>query len=303
MSELGRRIVSGIVLAAVVLASVWYGGSAFRVVVAVAAALIYYEWSNIVSAPRTSPAINVFGWSAVIAAAILLALGLGREAVLLAVAAGLAALVWEWAAGRRVWIGLGVLYAVLPAVALAAIRGETFAGLAAVLVVFSVVWATDIGAYFFGRSIGGAKLAPRISPSKTWSGAIGGTLAGVVAGTLVAFACGIGTSLWIPLFSLFLSFLSQIGDLFESWVKRCFGVKDSSHLIPGHGGIMDRVDGLVFAAFAAYLVAAVVMARTSAEGSALTSPGGIFAPVSASSSPGRVGNRKGELEERRTWNF
>ncbi len=117
------------------------------------------------------------------------------------------------------------------------------------------MWATDIFAYFVGRAVGGPKLAPHISPGKTWSGAIGGTAAAVIAAALVG--------LWLPqsstllgLLALALSVVSQAGDLFESWVKRRAGVKDSSHLIPGHGGVMDRVDGLVAAAVALYLIGA-----------------------------------------------
>ena len=153
------------------------------------------------------------------------------------------------------WLPGGIFYAGLTGIALAAIRDDDAVGLVAMLFVFAVVWGTDILAYFVGRAIGGPKLAPRISPGKTWSGAIGGTVAGVAAGTAVALAHFPITSPWIPGIALLLSIASQIGDLFESFIKRRFGVKDSSKLIPGHGGVMDRVDGLVFASFAAFLLA------------------------------------------------
>jgi phosphatidate cytidylyltransferase len=122
------------------------------------------------------------------------------------------------------------------------------------LFIFAVVWATDIFAYFIGRAIGGPKLAPPISPGKTWSGAIGGTLASVLAGLAVVYLAGEPVGFGLVAVILLLSIASQIGDLFESWIKRRFGVKDSSRLIPGHGGVMDRVDGLVSACFVAFLV-------------------------------------------------
>jgi phosphatidate cytidylyltransferase len=140
-------------------------------------------------------------------------------------------------------------------ISLAAIRGDTAHGFAAMLFIFAVVWATDILAYFVGRAIGGPKLAPPISPGKTWSGAIGGAISAVVAGTLAHMVFFPLNGLWVPAIALVLSVFSQIGDLFESFIKRRFGVKDSSRLIPGHGGVMDRVDGLVFACFAAFLIA------------------------------------------------
>jgi phosphatidate cytidylyltransferase len=122
------------------------------------------------------------------------------------------------------------------------------------LFLFATVWATDILAYFVGRAIGGPKLAPSISPGKTWSGAIGGAVAGAAAGLVVAAAMGSASLAWIGLIAIVLSVVSQAGDLFESSVKRRNGVKDSGSLIPGHGGVMDRVDGLVAAAFALYVI-------------------------------------------------
>jgi len=117
-----------------------------------------------------------------------------------------------------------------------------------------VVWATDIFAYFVGRAIGGPKLAPSISPGKTQSGALGGAIGGVIAGLLLAAAAGAGHLGMLSVVALALSVISQAGDLFESWVKRRHGAKDSGTLIPGHGGVMDRVDGLVAAAFALYVI-------------------------------------------------
>ncbi|HET7411772.1 MAG TPA: phosphatidate cytidylyltransferase, partial [Pararhizobium sp.] len=256
-SELARRIFSGILLAIVVLAATWFDGFAFRTLAAIAALLIYYEWSMLVGARAAAPRIDLFAWIVVLLVAVAIIIYGSQMAVYLALIGGIVACIWGWSVLRSAWIGAGLLYASFSGIALAAIRGDTTAGLVAMLFIFAIVWATDVAAYFTGRHFGGPKLAPRISPSKTWSGAIGGTVAGVVAGTIVALVAENGTSGWIPLAALFLSIISQLGDLFESWVKRRFGVKDSSQLIPGHGGVMDRVDGLVFAAFAAYVFIAL----------------------------------------------
>lgn len=256
-SELFLRLLSAAVLAAAAVAALWAGGWFFATFVAAAAVLILGEWMAM-SGPfafRAAPwallafvAITVImareeplqslGFSALVAAALLLA---------------------RVAEPRVAWLSLGVLYAGVPAIAAVALRGPdrlTFAstGAVAVIFVFAVVWATDTAAYFSGRLIGGPKLAPRFSPKKTWSGALGGALAGVVVGCLVAAAAGVGASLTLVLIALLLSTVGQMGDLAESAMKRHFGVKDSSRLIPGHGGVMDRVDGLV----AALAVAAAI---------------------------------------------
>ncbi|WP_179499439.1 phosphatidate cytidylyltransferase [Sphingopyxis sp. JAI108] len=116
-------------------------------------------------------------------------------------------------------------------------------GMTAALWVFGMVWATDIGAYFAGRAFGGARLAPKISPSKTWSGLVGGMVAALIASATIGDRAGIiGVPLWI---GLFMGLLAQLGDLGESWMKRRAGVKDSGKLIPGHGGLFDRVDGVL----------------------------------------------------------
>lgn len=134
-----------------------------------------------------------------------------------------------------------------PVLVLGAMAGLWFIrdalGMTAALWVFGMVWATDIGAYFAGRSFGGARLAPKISPSKTWSGLIGGMVAALIASATIGDRAGIiGVPLWI---GLFMGLLAQLGDLGESWMKRRAGVKDSGKLIPGHGGLFDRVDGVL----------------------------------------------------------
>lgn len=249
-SELALRVLSAVVLAGVTVGALWAGGWIFAALAAVAAMLILREWMAM-SGPfgfRAAPwalmaflAVTVMmareeplqslGFSALVAAALMLA---------------------RVTEPRVAWLSLGVLYAGVPAIAAVALRGPdtlTFASTGAVAVIFvlAVVWATDTAAYFSGRLIGGPKLAPRFSPKKTWSGAIGGALAGVIAGCVVAALAGIGIGIVLALVALLLSVVGQMGDLAESAMKRHFGVKDSGVLIPGHGGIMDRVDGLVAA--------------------------------------------------------
>jgi phosphatidate cytidylyltransferase len=159
--------------------------------------------------------------------------------------------------GTSRWLPVGLFYAGATGLALAAIRSDDRLGLFAMLFVFAVVWATDILAYFVGRALGGPKLAPSISPGKTWSGAIGGAISAVVAGVVFIHFLLPGAEIIAAGVAFVLSVCSQLGDLFESFIKRKFGVKDSSRLIPGHGGVMDRVDGLIFACFSAFLLAGV----------------------------------------------
>lgn len=249
-SELASRVLSAVVLAAVTVGALWAGGWVFAALSAVAAVLILREWMAM-SGPfgfRAAPwALMAFLVVTVIMAREEPLQSLGFSA--LVAAALMLARVTE---PRVAWLSLGVLYAGVPAIAAVALRGSdtlTFASTGAVAVIFvlAVVWATDTAAYFSGRLIGGPKLAPRFSPKKTWSGAIGGAVAGVIAGCLVAVIAGVGFGVALPIVALLLSVVGQVGDLAESAMKRHFGVKDSGVLIPGHGGIMDRVDGLVAA--------------------------------------------------------
>jgi len=252
------RVISGLILAAIVLGITWFGGLPFRLMAAAIGAAIFYEWACMAGRGGSAANRNL--------AIALLAVSLGAVAAglpalwaigitLLAVIAGMAG---GAMLGQGSTLAVGVGYASLPMLALALLRGDGAAGMVAILFLFAVVWATDIFAYFAGRRFGGPKLAPRVSPSKTWSGAAGGALAAAAAGWAVLYFAdvrlGPGTE---ALLSLALSAVAQLGDLFESGVKRRFDIKDSGRMIPGHGGMMDRVDGLVAAALALYLISAI----------------------------------------------
>jgi phosphatidate cytidylyltransferase len=249
--DLGPRLAYGLALAIVAILLTWAGVWPFAIFVLVVAVLVVWEWGGIV---RQAGADTIFGTSAtVVAAAIVLAAagtpGLGIIAV--AVGAILAALLGFGHRGHLA--ALGVVYAGLPAVCLIWLRTSWQWGFVGVLFLFLVVWAVDTGAYAAGRAFGGPKLASRISPNKTWAGLVGGTGAAVLLGALMGFLVEGGQSgRWaISAFALALAALA--GDIAESALKREHGVKDASELIPGHGGFMDRVDGLIFAAVLAAL--------------------------------------------------
>jgi phosphatidate cytidylyltransferase len=197
--------------------------------------------------------VIMVGWPALVISLLLAAGGRLIEAVVVA-AMGAAGLVPTAPAHQRGWIAAGMPYAGAIGLAPIVLRSDSEDGLAAVVFVFAIVWTTDIVAYFVGRMIGGPKLLPRVSPKKTWSGAIGGLAAAVLAAVALAQAAGLSGLLAVALVAAILSVAAQTGDLFESQLKRRFGVKDSSHLIPGHGGLMDRLDGFVFAAAVAALI-------------------------------------------------
>lgn len=169
---------------------------------------------------------------------------------------------WEWAGicGRRpLWLLGGAVYILLPTVSLAWLRLDPVIGRATIYWLFALVWAADTGGYLFGRLIGGPKLAPRVSPKKTWAGLLGAVVFAGLAGVAVGLALGRESLLPITVASGILGAVGQAGDLAESWVKRHFGIKDSSNLIPGHGGLLDRVDALVAASVV--VAAASLVAR------------------------------------------
>lgn len=250
--ELRLRIISAVILAVLVLAAAWRGGYWFSALAILIGLLIFYEWTTITKIAATDRFGASFGWIALAFVAFDGVLHSAVIGLLLLCGFSAVALALSLIRKRSVWLAGGIFYAGLSLLSLNFLRNGFPDGLAAIIFIFAVVWATDILAYFVGRAIGGPKLAPRISPGKTWSGAIGGTVSGVVAGLLAVHFVGEPITFVTALFCAILSIASQIGDLFESWIKRRFGVKDSSHLIPGHGGVMDRVDGLVFACFVAF---------------------------------------------------
>lgn len=237
------RVLAALVLAPAAIAIAYVGGWLWVALVTVAAIGLYTEWLAIVGEARQRRVL-VAGIVALAVGG--LCLGLGRlEASLVFLVVGFAAVAWL-SPGQRNWVAAGFGYAAAAELASVLVRLDPVAGFAALMLVLLVVWATDIGAYFVGRGIGGPKLWPRVSPKKTWAGAIGGFFASLaVAGGFAAF--GLGRTMPLLLLASAMSVASQLGDLFESAVKRRFGVKDSSQIIPGHGGLLDRLDGFVAA--------------------------------------------------------
>lgn len=260
-SNLQQRVASAVVLVALALALTWAGGGWYRLLCVGIAGAVLYEWMSM-ALPHKAKTHRLL-LAGLLALVLALLLAGAPVATLLLVLAGAVVIGAVHGAydQRGFWPVAGLAYAGLSAISLAALRSGDAAGLAATLFLFAVVWATDILAYFVGRAFGGPRLAPSISPGKTWSGAVGGTIAGVAAGVAVALYAGIAWgAMATTVLALALSVVSQLGDLFESSLKRRFGTKDSSALIPGHGGVMDRVDGLVAAALVLFVVGAAAAA-------------------------------------------
>lgn len=251
-SDLKTRAIVGVLLIAVAVGALYFGGLLFSALVGVAVLLVYAEWAVMHGITRIWRLIGLVVMGLTVIGTHYgfyedALLGLVVAAVLLGIATKVAKV-----AGLRSST-TGLLYAGLPAIALIWLRAQS-GGFGFVLWVLVVVWATDIGAYFAGRKFGGPKLAPAISPKKTWSGLVGGMIAAALASAVVAYFQQWHPILWLAIFAglgAVAAVVSQIGDLFESWLKRRAGVKDSGTLLPGHGGIMDRIDGLVPVAIAA----------------------------------------------------
>ena len=253
-SDLGTRTLSALILIPAVIACAWFDGIWFKGFVLLLAGLIAYEWVSIVH-PK-----NIAQYALHVASALcgtLLPDMYGPQITLLAIL-GLALIsglmVRFGNAVSSKWSYLGICYVGFPALAFTLLRNDPDFGFAAVLWIFLIVWAADILAYFAGRIIGGAKLAPMISPKKTWAG-LGGAVAGsTLVSSIFAYAFHLNGVLALAILAGCLAVVEQAGDLFESSLKRFHGVKDSGALIPGHGGVIDRVDGLVAVAIAAALI-------------------------------------------------
>lgn len=246
---LALRAASGLTLSIVTFAAVYFGRPYFNLLIAAGAAALAWEWVRLCGerVPGFRFAILLLGVLAVAGVASVYGT---RRALMLVVLSTAALYGAEWLAARarRGWLAFGALYIGLPVCAYIAIAGDPQWGRATLLWMFFVVAATDMGAYFCGTVIGGPKIAPGISPNKTWAGLIGGSAAAMAVGALTA-GYWLERPVW-PLIALSaaLAVVSQAGDFFESLVKRKFGVKDSSAIIPGHGGLFDRVDGHIAAA-------------------------------------------------------
>ncbi len=237
------RILAAAVLAPVALACLYAGSSIFAAMVSLGAVILAFEWVRLCESDRPTALALAMAASFIVAiVAALVCEGGSAIAVILVAAVSL-----FLASGRNAWIAAGVVYLGLPCLALVWLHTTFAAGPSIILWLFVVIWTTDIGAYTIGRLVGGPKLAHRISPNKTWSGFFGGLGLAIACGSLLLVELELMAGPGVVFASGGLSLVGQAGDLLESWIKRRFGVKDTGKLIPGHGGLLDRVDSLITA--------------------------------------------------------
>ena len=254
-SNLFLRVVSALILAPIVLAAIIYGESAYDVLVAVMGALMAWEWEKMLADKKSYVSVSL-----TLMTALVVFLTKSINPVLILGVIAFFALFLYFKTGKNLLLSFGAFYIGLPLLSMMYIAYFSDSGLGDlsyssnyILWLLFVVWATDVGGYVVGKSIGGPKLIPKISPNKTWAGLFGGILFSIIVTYLFVITMNhyYESSLSLKYFllsSIVLAFISQVGDIFESKIKRYLNIKDSSNLIPGHGGVFDRVDGLLFAA-------------------------------------------------------
>lgn len=245
---LALRVASAAVIGPASIAASWIGGPVFAGLVAFLCVLMAFEWARMVENRELTPVFFALGLGG--AAALILAAGeYYRAAFVVSALAGAAAAAGALAGSKKSgWAGFGALYFIAPSVALIWLRESAENGRGFLLLLFAIVWAADTGGYIAGRLVGGPKLSPRISPAKTWAGAVGGLMLGGLAASLGApLFLGESAGLGYAAMGASLGLVSIIGDMAESAFKRIFGIKDMSGFIPGHGGVLDRLDGMIFA--------------------------------------------------------
>jgi len=252
-SNLLMRVLAAVVLVPVAVGAAYAGGPFWMALATLGAAGLFIEWQMLVNGAQT-PVLAAGVFALVMLAAALNLHDVGMALIM--IGAGILATGAFTTQEARLWAPAGMIYAGSALFAAILIRQDTERGFAALMFVLLIVWLTDILGYFAGRGFGGPKLWVRVSPNKTWAGAIGSTLGSLVFAIVYGWL-GFGDAVALAILGVALSVVAQLGDLLESAVKRHFGVKDSSHLIPGHGGLLDRLDGLVAAMVAAALIGAV----------------------------------------------
>ncbi len=264
--DLGPRVASALVLVLLAVATLISGGHVFVLFWLLAAFAISWEWQSLIGGERRFARLAVSGVALAAAAGLAHSGEIAAGGLVVFALSGVVAIL----AGpsRRIWALTGVIYSGALMIAVCVLRDSPEVGLLSIAWLFALVWGTDVFAYFGGRIVGGPKLWPRVSAGKTWSGTVIGVLSGALLGLAIVHFGAPDAVRNTPIFlaSLTASALTQIGDLFESVIKRRFGVKDSSRLIPGHGGVMDRLDGFIFASVFAALLGALRHSSSTAGG-------------------------------------
>lgn len=245
---LRARIISASIMAPLALAAVWFGGWAYHAMVLAGALMLTYEWDRLCEGNGFGAVARLHGAVVLLAVGFAMAEMFATSLFMVGLGAVASFAFAQATERRRRWPLLASPYICIPCIALIWLRDDTLIGRDITFWLLATVWATDIGAFAVGRTLGGPKLAPRFSPAKTWSGLVGGMLSAALAGYGVTAAFGISNQVILVGLSLVIAAWSQVGDITESALKRHFGAKDSGSIIPGHGGFLDRLDGLLFAA-------------------------------------------------------